>query len=375
MINAFAFYDDNNNLYFTDTNMDDIVAGYDRKILSADYTNNSSISFSVYDFNNNICINTASTPVYGENNDVSASPVVCAVNDKCAFVSVFVYSNKYESETNMVYVWHYNSNAENTPFNVDRLNNDGIKNKNSLIADELKKEYGINICIDKKEDESYIPSAADEISQIDDSDLVLGAVPLKVYFILTQLQAFLTYFPDGFVTEMYTNYINSDNNHDGFDIYIVKEIKDDSAAFANGWGNIAIITFATDEFIFDHLAHEFMHIIEFRIFDYYESIGSSFDDEWNTFVPAGFSYYSDYNEYNDDTAEYFISAYAMTDQYEDRAELFMRLFSDAYYNTVPDWYTGKMKTKTDCLCKAIRNAYPSVKNMDNVYWEKHIDVN
>lgn len=370
LFNAFAFYDDNDNLYFTDEDFDDVIAGYDKTILTADYSDSRSTDFGIYDFGTNTCINTVSTPEYGENDIVT--PTVGAINAQHAFVSVSVYSSDNETDSNKAYIWNYNSDAKNTSFDVDCLNNTDIDNKNSSIIDDLKNKYGINIFIDKYMDEFYIPTTVDEITQTEDGGLVMGAQPLRVYYILTQLQAFLTYFPDGFVSEMYTDYINSDNDHNGFDIYIVKEIKGDSAAFANGWDKNALITFATDEFNFDQLAHEFMHIIDFRIFDYYESIDSNFDEEWFSFVPDNFIYGDESNEYTEEDSQYFIDYYAMTSQYEDRAELFMRLFSDTDSDTSPDWYTGRMKDKTDFLCRAIKESYPSVQNADNIYWEKWI---
>jgi hypothetical protein len=164
-----------------------------------------------------------------------------------------------------------------------------------------------------------------------------------------------------------------ENNHNGFDINIVKNIKGSAAAYAGGSSNNHMhIVFATEEFALSQIPHEFMHLIDNRIYDYYaynatDAFSDGFDDLWMNLNKDGFVYDDD----ADYDGNYFVSYYAMTNWLEDRAETFMYLCDESYGT---DWYTSNkyLKKKADFLIDAIRLAFPSVQKADSVYWTRNI---
>jgi hypothetical protein len=115
-----------------------------------------------------------------------------------------------------------------------------------------------------------------------------------------------------------------------------------------------------------------------RIEDYLGT-DTSFYELWNEYNPDGFEYSGLDNDgyYEDETYEkyedYFISAYSMATDAEDRAEIFSYLFIDSFSETLPpDWYAKKepLREKTDFLVKMLREAYPSLENVKAAPWEK-----
>jgi hypothetical protein len=180
--------------------------------------------------------------------------------------------------------------------------------------------------------------------------------------------------PDNFTYEMFGDYINSENASKGFDINIIKNIKGNSAAFAFTDESLHIF-FATDEFDISQIPHEYMHLIDDRIYDYYSTVEvngekfyNNFDLLWSEYNPDNFVY--DFDQ--DYDSKYFVSFYSMTNCLEDRAETFMYLCCDSFGS---DWYKDNepLKKKADFLIKSIYDAFPSAQKADNLLWTKNIN--
>ena len=127
---------------------------------------------------------------------------------------------------------------------------------------------------------------------------------------------------------------------------------------------------ATDEFSASTVPHEFMHLIERRIFAWYESVGESFWDAWDALNPEGFDYYDGEDKW-ELVGDWFVSSYAMTDSMEDRAETFMEVFTAQTPLEECFWYQegSHVPAKVAFLREAIRRSYPSVQAVEQAYWE------
>ena len=189
-----------------------------------------------------------------------------------------------------------------------------------------------------------------------------GLTPLRTYELLLQLRRFLDKLPAGFLREMQSDFPGSEESgFSGLDLFLVREIPGDSAAYANSYGQRMSICFAVDEFSAALLPHEFMHLIECRVHAWYEARGESFRDLWQALDPP---------ESGTDTEDWFVSLYAMTNDMEDRAETFARLFLEPGPLEEADWYRDHphVREKVRLLTEAIRNAYPSAAS-ETPYWE------
>lgn len=369
-----TFNDDYSSVYLSGINYEECLSNYGKIIFGCNYIDGNNLKIGVYDYNSNVCINTTTIQCESSNLYLSVSPINAAIGENYAFVNAMYYYGEEDRIENHCYYWEYGIAPENTELEIEKYDEDGLRELNNTISKEITDDYGIDINIDESPDDSVVPLLVDETAQENiEQGTELGAQPVKTYNILIQLQDFLSRFPTDFVKEMFSDFVQDYNKHTGLDIYIVKEIYGNTAAFANGWEERMIITFATDEFLYSHLPHEFMHIIDMRIFDYYESIDKSFWEEWEKYNPKDFCYGTN-DVLEDDLLPYFVTAYSLTSQQEERADMFDLLFCDQYVKDTPPWLAEypHIQDKVNYLCKAIREAYPSLKNADTQPWEKWI---
>jgi hypothetical protein len=349
-------------LYFTgNTSMQNYVADYNKKVFnfSDDY------EFAVYDYNKFQIVNKTECPTV-ENAKCQGS-TFGDLSDKYAFAIIY-FDNGNDEYIEKPYFWEYQTASINTPIEYEKYNEDELNTKiNEMIAD-IKDKYGVDVTVDKTGEEDFAPTDSDGTSGLE-----YGANIITTYYIIDQLDLFMSLMPENFVQEMYSDYIGENMGYDGFEINIVKEIDGESSAYAYSDEKLHIV-FATDEFTVSHIPHEFMHLIDNRIMNYYDnSENVSYDDSlysvWSDYNPDGFCYDDDDEEYNE---KYFVSVYAMTNTNEDRAETFMYLCDESFGT---DWYKDgePVKNKADSLINAISESFPSVQNSDNVFWTRNIN--
>ena len=270
------------------------------------------------------------------------------------------------------YIWNYRKEALDEPFECDKKTSDLLEKSNEKICDQIKNDTGINVYINSDEYDFY--------GEDEDFYLYKDANPLEVNIMLTRIKFFLDCLPDGFAREMYEGLKIFE--YGGFDIFIGSHIKGTSSAYASSFMNNLTIVFGTAASDFRTVAHEFMHIMDTRIEDYLGT-DTSFYELWCRHNPDGFEYsgLSDDGYFEDEAYEkyedYFITAYSMATDAEDRAEIFSYLFIDSFSETLPpEWYRDKeaLREKTDYLLKMLREAYPSLENVKTAHWEKAADA-
>lgn len=193
------------------------------------------------------------------------------------------------------------------------------------------------------------------------------------YRILSQLKTFVEKLPKGFVRELYANLPGEDSpSWETLNIYLVRSIPGDAAGFASSWTEDLLICFATEEFSPSHLAHEFMHIMDVRLEHWLWSQNRDLEGEWWDLSPD-FAYDTELTqEQEEEIAGCFVSWYARTSSNEDRAETFQFLFDREEPLEDCWWYKENpgVRKKVQVLTDLIREAFPSVREAEAVWWER-----
>lgn len=239
------------------------------------------------------------------------------------------------------------------------------------IAD-LKTELealGLTLHLDEAPAKEQTPTTGLAVSE---SVCDVGASLFGQYRILSDLKAFTDKLPAGFIRELYSEMPGNVEDRDSLHIYIVRNIPGDAAGFANAWMEPMMICFATEEFNDTHLAHEFMHIIDYRLNQYYATVHRDMENEWSRLSPwwAYDSWLTEKQE--NEVTGYFVSLYARTNSTEDRAETFQRLF-DSEEPVAEEWWYAEhpgVQAKAAYLVRIIRAAFPSVQAVEKAWWEK-----
>lgn len=377
-VNCYAFYDESDKLYFADGERFSPSSGSGKRVLGSlikdgEYSREELV---IYDFSSGKIINQVVSPDYGINKSV------CLIGSYMAADSAFVMFEEGSGEPegdeqaeykNHYFIWNYNLGRKDAEFEMRTMTAEQIKAENSALIKEIKELYGIDIYINKANQETL---DKDEVYALD-----LTATPYKAYVAIRAIKYFFTNFPENFIKEIYTGMEHIETG--GFEIYIAKDIVGFPNAYANTWGEKFEIALETNGFSINTFSHEFMHIIDARLEDYYWE--ENLDDLWSENNPEGFEYLGyedfgaegweevDYSDYED----YFVSLYAMSAATEDRADTFSSLFDYGggdYVSEKPYWYKEgtALAQKAVFLCAAIRGAFPSMKNAPVQRWEKSI---
>jgi hypothetical protein len=366
-VNAFAFRDDSDHIYLADCNDFCPFDDYGRKLagtitqFDSDGNPADKNVVAVYDFENNVLVNSVDI---SENSDYLNN---IKLNDKYVFFATEKIEPGSDGEIGDVtyYLWSYNLQKKNEPFTVNRKSADDIDNDITVLSTAIKDSYGIDIHINEQNP---------VYEEGEDYSLVLGVKPYNVYRFLDALLFFLDKMPDGFVREIYCDL--PQHEYGGFDIYVADGVVGTASAYTQSYTDNMTICFGMGGMDIGTIAHEFMHAIDVRIDDRLEDTeGVAFFQKWEKLNPEGFEYNGFDNEngieYDDNTDDYFVSPYAMSTDAEDRAELFSSLYVDALNGRTPYWYDENepLRKKTAFLQRSIREAFPSMQNVDVAPWE------
>ncbi len=328
------------------------------------------LTFIVYDAENGLILNRVETPEGMVSEGEWLWPLGCAVGEEYAVIGIQASSEDQLSRTSL-YVWPYRNGAFSEECPLESYELEDLREENRQMAEEIGEKYGLEIHLDEAP-EGFDPA---ENIVIDGEEPMIGELSLGVeeydnYSFLSGLEAFFERLPEGMVKELYQNLPNGDELAP-LKVYLVEEIHGEAAAFANRYEMYAC--FASTEYTYDQFPHEFMHLLDARIFAAYDvengTLGG-FYEFWDTLNSPDFGYKYWEDEYEFDP-EYFVSSYAMKQAEEDRAEIFMYLFQSAYQKEPPAWYSehAPLAHKTDVLLDWIRKAFPSVAKTGKAYWE------
>lgn len=254
------------------------------------------------------------------------------------------------------------------PIQAEALTEQNLVDEIGVLESRLAGE-GILLHLDEAPDPEITPITGLNVYE---NSCETGASLFGQFWILSQLDEFVQKLPAGMVREMTSGFPEGGpEDRDGLHVYIVRSIPGDAAAFANAWTNPMMICFATEEFGQAHLAHEFMHIMDFRLSQYLFSVRRDLEDEWWDLSPS-YAYDTELTpEQEEVLQDYFISWYARTNSNEDRAETFQELFDETEPPEESWWWTkAGVRAKAAYLVENLRAAFPSVQAVDQARWEK-----
>lgn len=383
LYSAYAFADDPEALYLLDGGYDAVADARGHRILEADYLQNGAgLQYRVLDLDAGVREDTLTIP-----ND--APPELAAYTYLNAEEALLCGSRallkvtwtQYDPERFengaygegedipparqiRIYDWQLRSDSA-APIELRRVTEAELHQTNAQLIRGITEEYPLSLWIGSEPDSeaSGQPEAYDGAS-LSAACRRAELTPLRTYELLLQLRSFLEKLPAGLLLEMQRDFpgAGEGSGYSGFDIFLVREIPGDSTAYANSEGQRMSVCFAVDEFSASVLPHEFMHLMECRIQAWYEARGESFRALWAGLNPS---------EPGAPTEDWFVSFYAATNDREDRAETFARLFLEPGPLEEADWYKAHphVQEKVRLLIEAIRNAYPSVQSAKDVYWE------
>ncbi|MCH5321371.1 MAG: hypothetical protein J1E36_06380 [Eubacterium sp.] len=336
----------------------DILSVQDKKLLlsESEYSEESrttTLTVSVEDYENALCINEITLDTYfikGTFSDITVS----ALSDKYACFVKRIGNDATGGQRFIPYLWKYNENSVNEKLDIKKMTKDDFNNENTQLIDEINSKYGIGVKVNER-------------AEFTNYDEDYDATPLEVNYVLSSLIDSLALFPDNFIKEIYDReYVK------GLNIYIVRSI-DGAGAYANDFIETLEIVFSTSSFNNSIVFHEFMHLIDNKIEDYYAEQDMNFYDMWCELNPKDFEYYSEIDFEFDE--EYFISEYAMTNYAEDMADTFQSMYNaydTGYAKDITE--NGHVKKKADLICEAIRKAFPSMENAQEPCWEKYANI-
>lgn len=361
----FAFADDDDALYISDTSYELFLTADGRRVMQADDSLSGDVcTFYCEDLEAGQLL--AETTLRAETEQGWFYPTDCRLFDGGALIMANDSRDEAEDyrQFHSVYLWYFGEPV-GTPVAVQRMSYEELRAENDRIIAEIAEKYEIEVQAD------VVPGS--EISEEaqswrDSYGAITGCSPLEIYRFLRELDHYLQTLPEGFTHEMFRDLPGSWDDFEKFTIYIVSEIPGFPAAYASYAGaDDFYLCFATREFSYSHLPHEFMHLAEARIHAYWESQYRSFWDAWDALNPADC-----YGEDQELDEEHFVSSYAMTNAQEDRADTFKQAYGAEYPFAECWWYAEHpaVAAKVDFLLASIREAYPSVQAAETVYWEK-----
>lgn len=244
-----------------------------------------------------------------------------------------------------------------------------------LLIDELEQlrqgleAQGLELHLDEAPAPELTPVTGLELPE---NRCQTGASLFGQYRLLRQLTDFAEKLPAGMIREISAPLPGSEGEAQPLQLWIVREIPGDAAAFANAWTEPPMLCFATQEYEPSHLAHEFMHVMDLRLSGWLDSQGRSLEAEWLALSPEWAFQEGLSQEQNDALAGYFVSWYARSSAAEDRAETFQALFDSPEPAAEQWWYRDNpgVQAKARWLCQMLRAAFPSVQAVERAWWEK-----
>ena len=350
----FVLYDKPDKVYFFKNYAQNILAEHngllfvENSIYSED-SDSFTLTVSAIDYENELCVNEISFDVTGKNRFIDIQNFV--ISDKYICFTELIINDETNAVKEIPYLWKYTENPLNKTVEVKKMTVDDLNEDNNHIIKEIKEKYGIDIKVNEPAEHTSFESDYD-------------APAISVNSLLRGLSEVFALFPDNFIKEIYRD----QKNDSRFSIYVVSNI-DGAGGYAFDSSDYYQIVFATMTFDKSVAVHELMHLIDNRIIDYYKAHNSDFDKLWCNLNPDGFDYLD--NNYYDE--EYFITEYASTNIDEDMAEMF-RFMYYAYKNG-DNWFNEyeHINKKAVLLCEAIRKAFPSMENTEDVFWEKYVE--
>lgn len=221
-------------------------------------------------------------------------------------------------------------------------------------AKRILEKYGVRVIYESdrlKEgvfEYSYIPAESGDVLPV-----------------VTVLESFLQTLPDGMISEL----------TDGGEVWFymcrnITKADDTLGGFASTVIETPLVVVDSEcrgETLLSTIAHEFAHIFNY-------ALAASALDKWAEFTPS--DYYGEatvqYTPYGTNKNNvWFVSAYARTNEEEDRAETFAAMYTYANYGKLTDIFKYEnVFNKAKLYAELLRESFSCCQNAKNLYWEQ-----
>lgn len=349
------FYDEADKCYINDNDSSAFIDENNKSILKFCYADdkNEDLKLSADNYKDAVKINEIE---FSKEKGISKNIQYGKLSDKYAVFVLETFNDKTGGAISVPYIWKYNDNPVNTKLDLVVRNTDELKKENAELIQNIKTKYDITVTCNE-----VIPGFHEDETEYD-------ANVLEINSVLTGISKYLELFPEGFIKELYDYNemlsgirINIVKGIGSIDAYVADFLEEMTVVFGyRGFGQGVGLFF-----------HEFMHLMDNRLTDYYlENYGCDFYDEWCKLNPKDFEYRGE--EYGDADKKYFISDYATKNAEEDAADTLRYLCENADNEEKED-FGENVNKKIELLCKAIREAFPSAADAEELYWEKGLN--
>ena len=221
--------------------------------------------------------------------------------------------------------------------------------------------------------------------------------PVSIYLALEAVSCFMEGYPPGIFQEMVTEPVT------GLELYLSGELSadgDGSVASAYGFSttmdttrivvmNLDLLETRSQSYFEQCLAHEFMHVMEDRIYACIEETGIDYLAYWETFAPEPDAYY--YSYFDEDGLEisdpaytatgeepgsgqiWFLDSYSRSYPPEDRARILEYLYAGEESMYADMFQEPHIRDKAQYLCAVIRACFPSCAGVETCPWETLVE--
>lgn len=295
---------------------------------------------------------------------------------------VLLQYQDYENDEQGLYLWAASEKSGPLEAGMEIITLEDFARENTELAREIGAAHGLNVYI-RGEGASFIDTVYQGEPQRDE---------LRLRTSLDDLKRFLDILPPGMTREALVFPYTS------LGVYLSGAIHQlhsggiqSPAGFVSSFGNERYLAINTqDSQVYRNLAHEFMHVLEDRLWQVSNQDGMALLNGWDRLGPEenethgfvytyvsedGYTFYDDtwtaaaYSGQGSMDRVWFIDAYSRTFPLEDRARVFEYLFLPSDHWLQPFRYPNLL-LKARALSALIREAFPSVQAAGTAFWEE-----
>ncbi len=265
-------------------------------------------------------------------------------------------------EENLAVCAIYSSNTKIYVWDLDA--GKPVDNKNNLFDFSDLTHYD-------EETEEYLRERAKEVGLLHDVEILIGDDVEFKAVADTDYNAVLINLAINAIEEEYYKYpegmIAQLNSGNPMKISLVGDFNESELAGVATAESIALDIHTVD--IFGTIHHETFHVIEFNL----TRMGIVFDtEEWSALNPEGFQYTNSRFDNVKYDLEYFISAYAASASYEDRATIMgYVMVNNAHFNV--QIQKEHINAKLAYVCEKMRAGFDTTGWPEETYWEKRVN--
>lgn len=358
-----AFYDESDRVHVVAEPYDGLRAVRGHRLLSFRFGEGGSVELALLDLDASLCLDRLTLEPEGEEEYCNLSAALMGED----WVLLAVTRDGPDTTESSLCLWYPEAGRE-SPLETELLTEQSLTDGVEALRQSLE-QAGLSLHLDEAPAPELTPTTG--LSSFENR-CETGASLYGQYWILRSLSEFVQKLPAGMIPELTAALPGDEAEDGGLQVYLVRNIPGDAAAFANAWSVPALICFATEEFGPSHLAHEFMHIMDLRLLRWMDSRGRDLEEEWMSLSPP-YAYEEDLSpEQNEAVEPCFVSWYARTNSAEDRAETFQEIFDCEGPVEELWWYPDHpgVLAKARWLTQTIREAFPSVQAQERAWWEK-----